>query len=78
MGLRRNNHNYSESARSRPTCAHWYLGFFVPMYVSSLQQTILEGEILVESEHLCVLDIGVGVGTTALAVPDILVSAEEL
>jgi len=69
---------YRRDAWRRPSYAHWYLGHYTPMYVASLQRALLAVAPARGAASLRVLDIGVGVGTTALALLDLANISERI
>lgn len=57
---------------------HYYLGYYNPLYVASLQRALLRLSPVREFREFRVLDVGVGAGATPLAIADLLQTAAEL
>jgi SAM-dependent methyltransferase len=69
---------YHRHAWLRASYAHWYLGHYTPLYVASLQRALLALAPARGAASLRVLDVGVGVGTTALALLDLANTSEQI
>ncbi|HET6496084.1 MAG TPA: class I SAM-dependent methyltransferase [Thermoleophilia bacterium] len=69
---------YRRDAWQRASYAHWYLGHYTPLYVASLQRALLAVAPARDDSPLRVLDVGVGVGTTTLALLDLANTSERI
>ncbi|KAF0206848.1 MAG: hypothetical protein FD171_2161 [Actinobacteria bacterium] len=69
---------YLPCAWDRPSYRHWYTGHYVPLYGACLRAELLRVAPAGGRDTLRVLDVGVGAGTTALTLIDLLNTVEQL